>query len=161
MQAQLKIMIDDLGMVRKELADTKVTCEKWVESCKGYQLLLNKQSASNVRFGIGYNHTETPTNFSPKTTEDGRKIVSGETSEEEECTSFHENFLKTHKESSSEVLIKSDFRPSVVSTTSGVENLKTTDDLKPIKTARNLSLKEKTKAKECEICGLLNRKIEF
>src|ERR1043165_7097288 len=115
MQAQLKIMIDDLGMVRKELADTKVTCEKWVESCKGYQLLLNKQSASNVRFGIGYNHTETPTNFCPKSTENGRKIVSGETSEEKECTSFHENFLKTHKASSSEVLIKSDFKPSVVS----------------------------------------------
>src|ERR1043165_6103752 len=57
-QAQIKIMINDLGNVRQELADTKVTCEKWVESCKGYQLLLNKQSASNVRFGIGYNHTE-------------------------------------------------------------------------------------------------------
>src|ERR1044071_5467286 len=75
-QAPLKIMIDDLGNVRKELVDTKVTCEKWVESCKDYQLLLNKQSASNVRFGIGYNHTKTPIDFSPKTTEDGRKIIS-------------------------------------------------------------------------------------
>jgi len=160
-QAQIKMMLNDLGDVRQELADTKVTCEKWVESCKGYQLLLNKQNASNVRFGIGYNHTETPTDFFPKTTEDGRKIVSGETSEEKECTSFHENFLKTLKESSSKVLIKSDIKPSIVSSTSRVENLKTTDDLKPIKTVRNLPLNEKEKAKECEICGLFNHKTEF
>ena len=144
-QAQIKIMIEDLGNVRKELADTKVVCEKCVESCRGYQMPLNKQSASNVRFGIGYNHTETPTDFSPKTTEDGRKIVQNETSEEKECTSFHENFLKIEKESSLEVLIKPDFKPSVVSSTSGVDNLKTTDDINQIKTVRNLPLNEKRK----------------
>src|ERR1043165_77993 len=88
-QAQIKIMIEDLGNVRKELADTKVDCEKWVESCRGYEMLLNKQTSSNVKFGIGYNHTETPTDFTPKTADDESRIVQNQTSDIKQCTSFH------------------------------------------------------------------------
>ena len=57
LKAQINLLVENLSKVKQELADTKVNCETWVESCKGYQMLLNKQSASNVKFGIGYNHT--------------------------------------------------------------------------------------------------------
>jgi hypothetical protein len=62
-------------MSEKELADTKVDCEKWVESCKGFKMLLNKQSASNVKFGIRYNHIEAPTDYTPKTADDRSAII--------------------------------------------------------------------------------------
>src|ERR1043165_4108251 len=88
-QAQIKSMIENLGKVRKVLADTKVDCENWVESCRGYQMLLNKQTSSNVKFGIGYNHTETPTDFTPKTADDESRIVQNQTSDIKQCTSFH------------------------------------------------------------------------
>ena len=162
-QAQIKIMVENLGEVRKELADTKVNCETWVESCKGYQMLLNKQSASNVKFGIGYNHIETPTDFTPKTNNDGSAIMKNESSEFEENTSFHQNFLQITDEKPSEVQT-SDIMPSVVLSTSEVETLKTTED-KSVKTkhvsevsANNSNKKGKTKP--CEVCGLFNHTSE-
>jgi hypothetical protein len=162
-EAQIKTMIDSLGNVRQELADTKVDCEKWVESCKGYQMLLNKQTAANVKFGIGYTHTESPTDFTHKTDNDGMKLI--QTSDMEECTSYHQNFLK--KESTAEVKT-TDNKPSAVSTTSGVETLKTADDLfqnsdfvsKLPSSSHDLS-KKKEKAKACEICGLFNHITEL
>ena len=56
LKAQINLLVENIGKVKQELADTKVNYETWIESCKGYQMLLNKQSASNVKFGIGYNH---------------------------------------------------------------------------------------------------------
>ena len=74
-------------------------------------MFLNKQTTSNVKFGIGYNHTKTPTDFTPKTVEDGSRIVQNQTSDMKDCTSFHQNFLKIEKESSTEVLNKTDIKP--------------------------------------------------
>ncbi|MFS8021645.1 hypothetical protein Hanom_Chr16g01429851 [Helianthus anomalus] len=35
-------MIEKYHSCKKELESTQITCEKWVESCKGYELMLEK-----------------------------------------------------------------------------------------------------------------------
>ncbi|MFS8033754.1 hypothetical protein Hanom_Chr17g01573301 [Helianthus anomalus] len=39
---------------KKDLESTQITYEKWVESCKGYELMLEKQIKSIVKFSIGF-----------------------------------------------------------------------------------------------------------
>ncbi|MFS7979584.1 hypothetical protein Hanom_Chr10g00929411 [Helianthus anomalus] len=51
---QLQTMVEKYQSCKKELESTQITCEKWVESCKGYELMLEKQIKSNVKFGIGF-----------------------------------------------------------------------------------------------------------
>ncbi|MFS8023965.1 hypothetical protein Hanom_Chr16g01457751 [Helianthus anomalus] len=51
---QLQTMIEKYQACKKELETTQITCEKWVESCKGYEIMLEKQLESNVKFGIGF-----------------------------------------------------------------------------------------------------------
>ncbi|KAD4177966.1 hypothetical protein E3N88_26557 [Mikania micrantha] len=65
-KARVEVMLVKHNDLKQTLAATQVECEKWVESCKGFELLLNKQTTSNVRFGIGYNHTAPPVDYSPK-----------------------------------------------------------------------------------------------
>ncbi|MFS7996059.1 hypothetical protein Hanom_Chr12g01125391 [Helianthus anomalus] len=49
---QLQTMIEKYHSCKKELESTQITCEKWVESCKGYELMLEKQIKTNVKLGI-------------------------------------------------------------------------------------------------------------
>ncbi|KAD4180333.1 hypothetical protein E3N88_28924 [Mikania micrantha] len=65
-KARVEVMLVKHNDLKQTLAATQVECAKWVESCKGFELLLNKQTASNVKFGIGYNHTAPPTDYTPK-----------------------------------------------------------------------------------------------
>ncbi|KAD1670713.1 hypothetical protein E3N88_42473 [Mikania micrantha] len=65
-RARVEVMLVKHNDLKQTLAATQVECAKWVESCKGFELLLNKQTASNVKFGIGYNHTAPPTDYTPK-----------------------------------------------------------------------------------------------
>ncbi|KAD7117276.1 hypothetical protein E3N88_04544 [Mikania micrantha] len=65
-KARVEVMFVKHNDLKQTLAATQVECAKWVESCKGFELLLNKQTASNVKFGIGYNHTAPPTDYTPK-----------------------------------------------------------------------------------------------
>ncbi|MFS7997345.1 hypothetical protein Hanom_Chr12g01140651 [Helianthus anomalus] len=56
-------MAEKYQVCKKELKSTQITCEKWVESCKGYELMLEKQIKSNVKFGIGFGkHDQTSKN---------------------------------------------------------------------------------------------------
>ena len=88
-------------------------------------MLLNKQSASNVKFGIGFNHTEPPIDFTPKTTDEGSENVQVLTSEDKESNSSE--VLTTSDDCSSDDKT-SDISPEIVTSTSGVENLTTTED---------------------------------
>ncbi|KAD7477200.1 hypothetical protein E3N88_00336 [Mikania micrantha] len=65
-KARVEVMLVKHNDLKQTLAATQVECARWVESCKGFELLLNKQTASNVKFGIGYNHTAPPTDYTPK-----------------------------------------------------------------------------------------------
>ncbi|MFS7999127.1 hypothetical protein Hanom_Chr12g01162361 [Helianthus anomalus] len=47
-------MVEKCQSCKKELESTLITCEKFVESCNGYELMLEKQIKSNVKFGIGF-----------------------------------------------------------------------------------------------------------
>ncbi|MFS8032479.1 hypothetical protein Hanom_Chr17g01558261 [Helianthus anomalus] len=47
-------MVEKYQVCKKVLESTEITCQKWVESCKGYELMLEKQIKSNVKFGIGF-----------------------------------------------------------------------------------------------------------
>ena len=47
-------MVKKYQVFKKELESTQITCERWVESCKGYEVMLAKQLESNVKFGIGH-----------------------------------------------------------------------------------------------------------
>ncbi|MFS7995222.1 hypothetical protein Hanom_Chr12g01115511 [Helianthus anomalus] len=47
-------MVEKYQSCTKEIESTQITCEKWVESCKGYELMLEKQIKNNVKFGIGF-----------------------------------------------------------------------------------------------------------
>ncbi|MFS7938776.1 hypothetical protein Hanom_Chr05g00443751 [Helianthus anomalus] len=47
-------MVEKYHSCKKELESTQITCEKWVESCKGYELMLEKHIKSNLKFGIGF-----------------------------------------------------------------------------------------------------------
>ncbi|KAD2805405.1 hypothetical protein E3N88_38782 [Mikania micrantha] len=51
-KARVEVMLVKHNDLKQTLAATQVNCEKWVESCKGFEMLLSKQSASNVKFGI-------------------------------------------------------------------------------------------------------------
>ncbi|MFS7918511.1 hypothetical protein Hanom_Chr03g00202041 [Helianthus anomalus] len=51
-------MVEKYQICKKELEPTQITCEKWVESCKGYELMLEKQIKSNVKFGIGFREND-------------------------------------------------------------------------------------------------------
>ncbi|KAD7116749.1 hypothetical protein E3N88_04017 [Mikania micrantha] len=65
-KARVEVMLVKHNDLKQTLAATQVKCEKWVESCKGFEMLLNKQTASNVKFGIEYNHTAPPADYTPK-----------------------------------------------------------------------------------------------
>ncbi|KAD2392703.1 hypothetical protein E3N88_39680 [Mikania micrantha] len=65
-KARVEVMLVKHNDLKQTFAATQVECEKWVESCKGFEMLLNKQTASNVKFGIGYNHTAPPADYTPK-----------------------------------------------------------------------------------------------
>ena len=75
MQAQFDLISEKYNSCKIELENTKVNCEKWVQSCTGFQMLLNKQSASNVKFGIGYNHTCPPADYTPKSELDNHQAT--------------------------------------------------------------------------------------
>ncbi|MFS7998661.1 hypothetical protein Hanom_Chr12g01156521 [Helianthus anomalus] len=47
-------MVEKYQSCKKEFEFTQITCEIWVESCKGYELMLEKQIKSNMKFGIGF-----------------------------------------------------------------------------------------------------------
>ncbi|MFS8025094.1 hypothetical protein Hanom_Chr16g01470901 [Helianthus anomalus] len=47
-------MVKKYQSCKPELESTQITCEKWVESCEGYELMLENQIKSNVKFGIGF-----------------------------------------------------------------------------------------------------------
>ncbi|MFS7937863.1 hypothetical protein Hanom_Chr05g00432771 [Helianthus anomalus] len=47
-------MIEKYHCCKKELESTQSTCKKWVESCTIYEMLLEKQIKSNVKFGVGF-----------------------------------------------------------------------------------------------------------
>ncbi|MFS7977538.1 hypothetical protein Hanom_Chr10g00905131 [Helianthus anomalus] len=47
-------MIEIYQNCKKELEYTQITCERWVKSCHGYEMLLDKQMKSNVKFGVGF-----------------------------------------------------------------------------------------------------------
>ncbi|MFS7908899.1 putative transcription factor interactor and regulator CCHC(Zn) family [Helianthus anomalus] len=51
---QLQTMVEKYQVCKKDLESTQITCEKWVESSKGYELMLEKHVKSNVKFGIGF-----------------------------------------------------------------------------------------------------------
>ncbi|MFS7946088.1 hypothetical protein Hanom_Chr06g00531941 [Helianthus anomalus] len=51
---QLQTMVEKYKVCKMELESTQIICENWVESCKGYELMLEKQIKSNVKFGIGF-----------------------------------------------------------------------------------------------------------
>ena len=53
-KTQLQTLIEKYQGCKKELESTQITCERWVESCKGYEVMLEKQLKSNVKFGIGH-----------------------------------------------------------------------------------------------------------
>ncbi|MFS7997969.1 hypothetical protein Hanom_Chr12g01148191 [Helianthus anomalus] len=53
-KAQLQAMIENYQTCKKELESTHITCEKWVESRKCYEVMLEKQIKSIVKFGIGF-----------------------------------------------------------------------------------------------------------
>ncbi|KAJ0621741.1 hypothetical protein HanIR_Chr01g0012141 [Helianthus annuus] len=53
-KTQLQTMVEKYQVCKKELESTQITCERWVESCKGYEVMLEKQLKSNVKFGIGH-----------------------------------------------------------------------------------------------------------
>ena len=81
-------------------------------------MLLNKQSASNVKFDIGFNHIEPPIDFTPKTTDVGSENVQVLTSEDKESNSSE--VLTTSDDCSSDDKT-SDISPAVVTSTSGFE----------------------------------------
>ncbi|MFS7962855.1 hypothetical protein Hanom_Chr08g00731421 [Helianthus anomalus] len=47
-------MVEKYHSCNKKLESTQITCEKWVESCKGYELMLEKHIKRNVKFGTGF-----------------------------------------------------------------------------------------------------------
>ncbi|KAD0053224.1 hypothetical protein E3N88_44863 [Mikania micrantha] len=51
-KARVEVMLVKHNDLKQTLAATQINCEKWVESCKGFEMLLCKQSASNIKFGI-------------------------------------------------------------------------------------------------------------
>ncbi|MFS7920035.1 hypothetical protein Hanom_Chr03g00219571 [Helianthus anomalus] len=84
-------MIENYQNCRKELESTPITCENWVESCHGYEMLLDKQIKSNVKLRVSFKkydqEQETQASFDSKmfkiipTTSTGEKINITETSE--------------------------------------------------------------------------------
>ncbi|KAD2113028.1 hypothetical protein E3N88_41811 [Mikania micrantha] len=65
LQALFDLQNEKYSTCRDELAQTKVSCKKWVESCKGFKMLLGKQVHSKAKFGIRYNHTSPPEDYAP------------------------------------------------------------------------------------------------
>ena len=53
-KTQLQTMVEKYQVCKKELESTQITCERWVESCKGYEVMLEKQIKSNVKFGVWF-----------------------------------------------------------------------------------------------------------
>ncbi|MFS7998655.1 hypothetical protein Hanom_Chr12g01156441 [Helianthus anomalus] len=47
-------MVEKYQRCKKELKSTQITCDKWVETCKGYELMLEKHIKGNVKFRIGF-----------------------------------------------------------------------------------------------------------
>ncbi|MFS7954796.1 hypothetical protein Hanom_Chr07g00634841 [Helianthus anomalus] len=47
-------MIEKYHNCKKELKSTQIPCEKWVELCTSYEILMEKQIKSNVKFGVGF-----------------------------------------------------------------------------------------------------------
>ncbi|MFS7996496.1 hypothetical protein Hanom_Chr12g01130661 [Helianthus anomalus] len=67
---QLQTMVENYQSCKKELESTQITCEKWVESYKGYEPMLEKHIKSNVKFGIGFRKDD-------QTSENTAEIESG------------------------------------------------------------------------------------
>ncbi|KAD4584712.1 hypothetical protein E3N88_22313 [Mikania micrantha] len=104
-KARVEVMLVKHNDLKQTLAATQVECEKWVESCKGFELLLNKQTTSNVRFGIGYNHTAPPADYTPKNLDcesDGDSVYqytkSSEKSDAEESSESELSACKSESE---------------------------------------------------------------
>ncbi|MFS8021195.1 hypothetical protein Hanom_Chr16g01424591 [Helianthus anomalus] len=76
--AQLGLLLLKYQTFQKELESTHVNCQKWIESCKGFEILLNQQIQSNVKFGLEYNHTQGPSHPTPKTQSEIHSISSKE-----------------------------------------------------------------------------------
>ncbi|MFS7913508.1 hypothetical protein Hanom_Chr02g00142611 [Helianthus anomalus] len=51
-------MIEKYQGCKKELESTQITCEKWVESYDGFEMLLIQHTKSNVKFGIGFSDSD-------------------------------------------------------------------------------------------------------
>ncbi|MFS7920805.1 hypothetical protein Hanom_Chr03g00229071 [Helianthus anomalus] len=51
-------MAEKYQSCKKELESTQITCEKWVESCKGYELMWENRIKSNVKFGIRFSKND-------------------------------------------------------------------------------------------------------
>ncbi|MFS7946866.1 hypothetical protein Hanom_Chr06g00541411 [Helianthus anomalus] len=51
---QLQTMVEKYQSFKKELESTQITCEKLVESYKGYEFMLEKQIKNNMKFAIGF-----------------------------------------------------------------------------------------------------------
>ncbi|MFS7946678.1 hypothetical protein Hanom_Chr06g00539141 [Helianthus anomalus] len=56
-------MVEKYQACKKQPESTQVTCEKWVEYCKGYELMLEQQIKSNVKFGIGFRKNDQTKNI--------------------------------------------------------------------------------------------------
>lgn len=54
---QLQTMITKYHSCKKKLESTQVECQKWVESSKGFEMIVNQQSKSHVKFGFGFQET--------------------------------------------------------------------------------------------------------
>jgi len=119
-KAQHDLLKDKYLACKSKLDDTQVNCEKWVESCKGYQMLLSKQSASNVKFGIGYNHTEPACEYKPRFIETGDESLDM-TQENKACFSVvlktTENSAKSAETKTAESNNNKTIEKSVVSQT--------------------------------------------
>ncbi|MFS7914134.1 hypothetical protein Hanom_Chr02g00149811 [Helianthus anomalus] len=51
---QLQTMVEKYQNCKKELESIQITCERWVKSCNGYEVNLEKQRKNHVKFGVGF-----------------------------------------------------------------------------------------------------------
>ena len=73
---QLQTMITKYQGCKKELESTQVECQRWVESSKGFEMILNQQSKSHVKFGFGYTETtDQPSQSTDKKTQQLAEVI--------------------------------------------------------------------------------------
>ncbi|KAD0241433.1 hypothetical protein E3N88_44569 [Mikania micrantha] len=167
-KARVEVMLVKHNDLKQTLAATQVECEKWVESCKGFEMLLNKQTASNVKFGIGYNHTAPPADYTPKnldceseedsvyqSTKSSEKYDAEESSEIRWAWHWRERCTASDKP---ECLIRGCQHISVVKMFTNTEVPNVLKNKNSV--SKSLVLvdthKEKHKRVPCEICRLFN-----